>query len=325
MNHWDDPTIPKFGWNCDFVVDLKEDEDCEFEEYADCWMCGRERIRFVHHLSNDRYPDVIETGCICAGKLTGDEQGAKDRETKLKNKAQRRAKWLTRNWKISGKGHPRLKVGGVYVTVYQRGHGFSYCVDGEFPPQNYPTGNAAKLAAFDRWWERQEEFAVSPYNRKAYVDPAHASWGAFFSELGWNPEYKPSVVRNWEPTFRISGDDGDCLVRVELQYQINQQYFAWLENSLGDWAGENTVLVVGRGPYYNPNYNHPMLGWTNEQYEDGSSFDEAPFVTDKVGRFDFCHSSGSFRGRLTGYYDGGDWPLIADPLAKWAEARMKVR
>lgn len=325
MNHWEDPTVPKFGWTCDYVVDLKEDDNCDFEDYGDCWMCGRESIRFVHHLSHARYSDVIETGCICAGKLTGDEQGAKERETKLRNKAKRRSNWLTRSWKLSAKGNPRLKVGGVYVTVYRKGKGYSYSIDSAFADETYPTEDSAKLAAFEKWWERQEQFAASPYNRENYDDLAHANWGAFFADLGWNPEYNPTPVFGWSPTFRISADHV-CLVKVETRYQIGEQYFAWLEQNPGNWAsGGETILVVGGNPYYNHNYDHPMLGWTNEHYEDGTSFDEAPFVTDDKGRLDFCHCSGSFRGRLTGYYEGGRWPLTQDPLTVWSQAVIKLR
>src|SRR5271168_4438785 len=111
MNHWEDNSVPKFGWTCEFVDDLAD--HCIFGEYMDCWMCGREQIRFVHHLNHRGYPDTIEVGCVCAGKLTGDVQATKASETKVRNRAMRRAKWLTRRWKISNNGNPRLKVGGM--------------------------------------------------------------------------------------------------------------------------------------------------------------------------------------------------------------------
>lgn len=323
MNHWEDPTIPKHGWLCDFVDDLKD--SCDFENYADCWMCGHEQIRYVHHLRHSKYPDVIEVGCVCAGKLTGDVQAAKDREHKLRNRAARRSKWLTRNWKISAKGNPRLKVGGMYVTVYQRGNLYTYSIEGEFASNNYPTEDAAKLAAFDRWWQKQEEFISSPYCRKGYDDPVHARWGAFFADLRWKPEYKPAAVSGWQPTFRIVGEDGYCYVKVELQYQLGTSYFDWLQETLGtNYEGEN-LLIVGLNPYYSPEYGHPMIGWTNESYCDGNSFDEAPFITDDQGSFDFCHSTGSYRGRLTGYYEGGHWPLANNPLSQWTESINKLR
>lgn len=316
MSHWDDSSVPKYGWTCDFVEDLADDGGSK--DYADCWMCGREEIRYVHHLSHAKYADVIEVGCICAGKLTGDVQGSEARETKMKNRAARKAKWTKRTWKSSANGNPRLNTDGMFITVFPKGSRFSFCVDGQFSDKTYPTEDAAKTASFDPFWQRLQAFST-----KHYDNLAEANWGCFFAHAGWKAEYKPSPFDGWQPTFIIRGTKR-ILVKVELEYQIGEQYFKWFEANNPSIV-QYDLLFVGRQPYQSRNWDHLMLGWTNELYEDGSDFDEAPFVNDEKGKLDFCHATGSYHGRITGYYEGGRWPLSVDPMAKWRESLLKLR
>jgi hypothetical protein len=87
---WSQPGVPHSGWTCIDVTDLGElGQICE--------MCETQAIRFVHEMENPRYPDRLECGCICAANMEREYEGAsvpikaaRDRESKLKNRAVRR-------------------------------------------------------------------------------------------------------------------------------------------------------------------------------------------------------------------------------------------
>jgi hypothetical protein len=76
------------------------------------------------------YEDVLGVGCICAGHMENDLVHAKKRDDFMKSRANKRKKWLNRNWKKSAKGNDYIKTDG-YVIVMKRNK------------------NHAKLAAFD--------------------------------------------------------------------------------------------------------------------------------------------------------------------------------
>ncbi|NSX86358.1 hypothetical protein G6L86_12255 [Agrobacterium tumefaciens] len=73
-------------------------------------MCGREEIRYVHHMVNEDYEGGLDVGCVCAEKMEDDYVNPRRRERDLKNVAARRKRWLTRKWKTSQSGNPYLKT-----------------------------------------------------------------------------------------------------------------------------------------------------------------------------------------------------------------------
>ncbi|WP_040441047.1 hypothetical protein, partial [Roseibium aggregatum] len=85
--------VPKKGWTCIGFEDLGESS-------TQCEMCENQDIRYVHQMQHPEYPDILECGCVCAGKMEEDYTAASRQETESKNLARRRARWLTRKWKV---------------------------------------------------------------------------------------------------------------------------------------------------------------------------------------------------------------------------------
>jgi hypothetical protein len=147
---WNKPGVPQRGWRCVDVTDLGE-------AIGTCQMCDREEIRFVHHMEHNAYPGTLGVGCVCAGKMSSDYVGARNREKKLKSKAGRKARWLARRWKIARSGNPYLNVDGYNIVVFRYAKGrnagrWGYKVGGTFGTDTYETEGAAKLAAFEGYW-----------------------------------------------------------------------------------------------------------------------------------------------------------------------------
>jgi hypothetical protein len=148
LGKWGDPSVPKRGWICGGIDDLREDR-------AICEMCEVTEIRFVHYMSHTGYDDLA-VGCICAGHMEQDTAAAKARERHLVNAARRRARWISRAWRTSGKGNEYLNTDGFNVVVFPKQGGWSsvikHIASGEtiFAKRNYPSVDGAKLAGFDR-------------------------------------------------------------------------------------------------------------------------------------------------------------------------------
>lgn len=101
-NRWDQPGVPHKGWHCVDVVDLRADgEPADETDYATCQMCGNEKIRYVHIMEHPDLDENFEVGCVCAEKMSGDYEGPKRREAKLRNRAVRRTRWLQRKWRVA--------------------------------------------------------------------------------------------------------------------------------------------------------------------------------------------------------------------------------
>ncbi|TIS62315.1 MAG: hypothetical protein E5W92_31670 [Mesorhizobium sp.] len=121
-----------------------------------CQMCGREEIRYVHHMSHAHYPEGLDVGFVCAEKMEDDYVNPRRREQDLKNVASRRKRWLTRKWKISRSGNPFIKTDGFHIVVYPLGDGSwggkitdlrsDHVVTNT---RRYADADKAKLGAFD--------------------------------------------------------------------------------------------------------------------------------------------------------------------------------
>ena len=154
MTRWDQSGTPHKGWTCIDVEDLGEAGPIEEGGYANCEMCGNEKIRYVHVMIHTEFSGQRRVGCVCAGKMSDDYVGPERRERKLRNRAAQRAKWLTRKWRTSNKGNPHLNAAGMNLGVYQAGGGWKYRIDGDFSQGSYSTADQAKLALFDAFWLR---------------------------------------------------------------------------------------------------------------------------------------------------------------------------
>jgi hypothetical protein len=143
---WCVPGVPHKGWECVDIDDLEK--PCFV-----CEMCEVQVIRYVHHMAHTDYPDVLRTGCICAGYMEQDLVGARRREASFKS---RRANWLRRHWRVSANGNEFLNTAdGFNVVVFQKGalwHArFLDKATGytRFSERHYVSPSAVKLAAFD--------------------------------------------------------------------------------------------------------------------------------------------------------------------------------
>lgn len=146
---WAEPGVPHRAWRC---VDIEERD----EQDHLCEMCEARLVRFVHVMENDRYAGELRVGCVCAGHMEQDLEGARRREADFKNGRARRSRWLSRAWRTSAAGNDFLNTqDGFNVVVYRRGEIWGARVEhresgfSRSSKRPYPTPDAAKLAAFD--------------------------------------------------------------------------------------------------------------------------------------------------------------------------------
>lgn len=141
MNKWNDPNVPKRGWQCVDMEDLESPREI-------CQMCDDRTIRYVHVMSHDHFPQRLRCGCYCAEKMAGDRQ-AKGRENDLKRLAAKRARFLRKKFKASAKGHLHTKLASKSVGIIAKPGYFSIWVGDIFGAKRYPTIETAKRAIFD--------------------------------------------------------------------------------------------------------------------------------------------------------------------------------
>jgi hypothetical protein len=82
---------PLDGWRCVEVIDF------ESESFA-CELCGYPTVRYIHVMSHCEYPSEIHVGCVCAGIMEGDMLAAKKRDAEARNRSQRKAYYLKKEW-----------------------------------------------------------------------------------------------------------------------------------------------------------------------------------------------------------------------------------
>lgn len=146
---WSEPGVPHRGWRC---VDIEERDD---QDHL-CEMCESRLVRFVHVMENDRYEGELRVGCVCAGHMEEDLEGARCRETEFKNGRARRSRWLSRAWRTSAAGNDFLNTqDGFNVVVYRQGSIWGARIEhrasgfSRSSKRPYQTSDTAKLAAFD--------------------------------------------------------------------------------------------------------------------------------------------------------------------------------
>ncbi|MGD9713049.1 MAG: hypothetical protein AB7V46_13400 [Thermomicrobiales bacterium] len=121
-----------------------------------CEMCEVTDIRYVHHMQHPDYAEVLKVGCICAGNMEEDLEGAQRRERSMKSAARRRKAWPTRKaWKLSQNGNFHIYESGYHVTIFRKGDGWGGVISNDaqgikkFARQTYADSKLAMLAAFD--------------------------------------------------------------------------------------------------------------------------------------------------------------------------------
>ena len=141
------------------VTDIREDgAPADETVYAVCEMCGNERVRFVHTMEHEEH-ERLDVGCVCAEKMSGDYVNPRCHETRLRNRAARRAKWLNRKWKWSSKGNLYLNAEGhnlgIFPDKFHPGK-WKYWIGRKFSAARYASSDEAKLALFDEFWKTIE-------------------------------------------------------------------------------------------------------------------------------------------------------------------------
>jgi hypothetical protein len=126
---WGDGAVPKRGWEMVDSFDCGPDEDA----WQICAMCEVQVIRFVHVMEHETYGGgALECGCICAGRMCDDPDRVIETETRLRQVASRRVRWLFRKaWKVSARGNRYIndrELHGVVYPVPARG-GFGFLVE----------------------------------------------------------------------------------------------------------------------------------------------------------------------------------------------------
>lgn len=153
---WSQPGVPHRGWVC--VDEYDTYERLGEDQLETCGMCEVSQVRFVHVMENERYPDHLSCGCVCAGHMAEDFAGAERRDGALRSRAGKRDAFPSRKrWKTSAKGTPHIKVDGYHLMVTRRKDG-SFGV-GATPPggdtvwgrKSFATIDDAQKGCFDAW------------------------------------------------------------------------------------------------------------------------------------------------------------------------------
>lgn len=110
VNLWKRSDVPHEGWTCEGVYDLGA-------PIGTCRMCGHQIIRYVHVMAHPAYPRKIGAGCVCAGKMEGNPEAARTRETEFKNKQRRLSTFLAINPKRSRNGNEYIKYRDEIITI----------------------------------------------------------------------------------------------------------------------------------------------------------------------------------------------------------------
>jgi hypothetical protein len=160
---WAAPGVPQKGWRCIDIEDLGEAS-------ATCAMCEVVTIRYVHVMSHESYPDALRCGCVCAGHMAEDLDGAHNRERVFKARFAKRKNWLSRRWRLDDRAHDYVIVDGFRVSAWRNRNNNTYSAQVlhqstgwvRDSKRRYETMDAAKLVAFDVMIGMQKKLELLP-------------------------------------------------------------------------------------------------------------------------------------------------------------------
>jgi hypothetical protein len=138
---WREQGVPHKGWSCNGI-----DYDSNGRI---CQMCEVAFIKWIHILEHQDYPDELKVGCICAGHMTEDLVGARNREIEYKKRQAKKDRLLNKKWKTSYKGNMYLNTNGWNIVVFEKNGLWSGCIkNGDktyFLKYKFADSNTAKL------------------------------------------------------------------------------------------------------------------------------------------------------------------------------------
>lgn len=144
QNLWLRDDIPHSGWQCTGITDLGAPNGL-------CKMCGKQIIRYVHHMRHPSVSFSVGAGCVCAGRMEGDTERAVKRESDFKNREARRKTFMARTRKRSKNGNEYIRYKNEIFTIlpdkFRQGH-FKAAYNGCFTA-SCRTPEEALSAAFD--------------------------------------------------------------------------------------------------------------------------------------------------------------------------------
>jgi len=151
---WGEPGVPHKGWH-------RVDEFDSFEKYGEgeykiCGMCEKKKIRAIHVMEHDKYPDRLECGCVCSGHMSDDLLSASTRDDELKLKMRRRANFPNRSgWTPSKSGNAFINVEGYNIVIVGQEGDFKILIKQlgaavhQKGKRSYATIEEARRGAFD--------------------------------------------------------------------------------------------------------------------------------------------------------------------------------
>jgi hypothetical protein len=150
---WSQKDVPHLGWTCVDKFDAKEDGG----DMITCEMCETMDVRFVHVMENERYPEQLHCGCICAAHMSGELKAAQERDKRMRSRAQRRSNFYKRKgWRISPDGSPYIEIdGNQAIIIGSRDDGYHVCARGPHDQKHlsgkkhYASLPEAKKGCFD--------------------------------------------------------------------------------------------------------------------------------------------------------------------------------
>lgn len=149
---WKQENIPHKGWRLDDVIDIRDDDQPEWDTpYETCMMCGNEKIRYIHLVSHPELREQYRVGCVCAEKMTNDYTSPRKMETNLRNRANRRKTWKNKKWSVSKSGNFFLKYEQHHILIYKdkKTGKYKVKVGDTFGKKPFDTVREAKNAAFN--------------------------------------------------------------------------------------------------------------------------------------------------------------------------------
>jgi hypothetical protein len=109
----------------------------------------------VHSMQHPAYGAQLECGCVCAGNMEKDEEGARAREERMKSLTTRRRNWPRKPWRTSENGNLFLNTRGFNIVVFgsRKGWGIKieqrYGARCQFGRKRYAMRSDAQRASFD--------------------------------------------------------------------------------------------------------------------------------------------------------------------------------
>lgn len=82
-------SFPTKGWHLLYVDDVHPEGEFNADDYATCEFCNHRPVRYVHVVE---YVDgeQLAVGCVCAERLSGDDETPRALQRQVMNRARRK-------------------------------------------------------------------------------------------------------------------------------------------------------------------------------------------------------------------------------------------